>query len=330
MTTQPIIVSKDIIGSFHSIQEAILSIDDQHEDTITILIKPGVYTEKIWIRKENIRIIGEDANTTIVRYGDGAKKPRPDGSEYGTFNSATIFFAGSDITVENITIENTAGVGHIAGQALAAYVASDKTTFRNCRFIGYQDTIFTGDSQSCSMKKLMLPDFFLNSSVNIDYPVIRNYFDSCYISGDVDFIFGPNIAYFNRCEIFSRKLESESNSFITAASTPAAQEYGYVFNQCHLTSNDRPDSVYLGRPWRDYAKTAFIQCCMEEHIKPIGWHNWGKANAEATTSYVEYGNTGAGANPEQRTPFSKQLTNPEILEYYSIERVLAGMDNWRP
>ena len=337
MNSQTIVVAKDGSGKFTSLQEAIHHIPDERDYPVTIYLKSGIYHEKVFIRKEKINIIGEDPNETIIRYGDGAKSLRADGSEYNTFNTATVLFAGKDIYVENITFENCAGPGKVAGQALAVYVASDRTVFRDCRFLGHQDTIFTGDLNPGTMKRLMLPDTFLNSSVPCYYPNPRNYFDTCYICGDVDFIFGPNTAYFSNCEIFSKKREIESGTFITAASTPMSQEYGFVFFKCRLTSDDKEASVYLGRPWRDYAKTAFICCELAAHIKPEGWHNWAKPIAEVTSSYVEYGNYGPGAathmnqnTPKMRAPFSKQLTNPDVLDYYSLHRVLGGHDNWQP
>lgn len=326
-----IIISHSTYGDYKSIQDAVNSIPDNSSERYRIHIKPGIYEEKIFIRKNNIELFGEAPFTTIIKYGDSAKKLRSDSvTEYGTFNSAAILFAGSDITVKNITIENTAGPGNIAGQALAAYIAADKCSFYNCRFLGYQDTIFAGDCNDSAMKNLMLPDFFTDSIVNIKHEVIRNYFHKCYIAGDVDFIFGPNCCYFEECEIFSKKRESEACSFITAASTPASQEYGLVFHDCKITSDDKPASVYLGRPWRNYAKTAFINCRLDAHIHPHGWHNWGKAEAEVLCGYVEYGNSGPGAQSHERASFSKQLTNPEIEKYYAIDRVFSYPDEWIP
>lgn len=343
-----ITVSKDSDGDFQLLQDAILSINDQHTEQVCILVKPGVYEEKVWIRKTNIKIIGEDRDTTIFRYGDGARKPRNDGTEYGTFNTAVILLAGSDITLENITIENTAGPGSIAGQALALFTASDRTFFKNCCFLGYQDTIFTADSEALTIPRLMLPDFFTSSTVPIEHSITRSYFDACHIAGDVDFIFGPGTAFFNHCDIVSLKRVSEAASFITAASTPMNQEFGYVFRSCHLIGLPS-DQVYLGRPWRDYAKTAFIECELDAHIVPEGWHNWGRPKAEITTSYVELNNTGAGANigqqsdhskqrvtfskqcvafSKQRVAFSKQLCNQKLLDYFTVETVLRGEDDW--
>ena len=252
---QTIYVSPNSPDAFHSLQEAVLSVPDNRHETVRICVSPGIYEEKVFIRKENLEIVGQNPETTVFRYGDGAKKPRPDASgEYGTFNTAVILLAGRNIHMENITVENTAGPGHTAGQALAVYVAADRCSFRNCRFLGWQDTVFAGEALTCNMKNLMLPKFFSSSSVPIEYPVLRNYFRDCYISGDVDFIFGPNVVFFDHCEIFSRKHHSESHAFITAASTPADQEFGLVFSHCRLTGDEEPASVYLGRPWREIGR----------------------------------------------------------------------------
>ena len=321
---QTIYVDKIRTDAFSSLQEAVLSVPDDRQETVRILVAPGIYEEKIFIRKENLEIVGENPETTVFRYGDGARKPRPDHSgELGTFNTAVILLAGKNLRMENITVENTAGPGRTAGQALALYAAADRCSFHNCRFLGWQDTVFAGEAVPCKMKNLMLPDFFCRSSVPVEYPVLRNYFDNCYISGDVDFIFGPNVVFFDQCEIFSKKRQSEDRAFITAASTPAGQEFGLVFSRCRLTGDGDPASVYLGRPWRDFAS-----CHMDGHICPEGWQNWGKARAEVLCSYVEYDNAGPGARTQARASFSRQLAHPGLAEYYSRENVLAGEDGW--
>lgn len=321
-----VVVSKQGDGDFTTLTQAVQSVKDGRREEAVIFIKSGIYEEKVFVRKENLTIIGEDADTTILRYGDGAKKMRPNGrEEYGTFNTAVLFLAGSRITVKNLTVENTAGPGCKAGQALAVYVASDQTAFIHCRFLGCQDTVFAGDL-SDRLYKLMLPPDILQSTVPAAFPVIRNYFEDCFISGDVDFIFGPNTAYFNRCEIFSQRLQSEDASYITAASTPAGQTYGFVFHRCSLTGSADKGSVYLGRPWRDYAKTAFLECFLGEHIAKEGWSNWGRVGAEVNLNYLEYQNTGPGASTCCRAPFCRILTNPEIPAYFSKKEVLGGWD----
>ena len=318
-------------GDFSTIQEAVLSLKDGSGHRQTIFVKDGVYEEKLFIRKESLDIVGESREKTMIRYNDGAKKLFDDGAEYGTFNSATLFLSGNDITMRNITVENYAGPGRQAGQALAVFVSADRAAFYNCAFLGYQDTVYTGGALGGNHSRVRLPDYIRNSDVRSDFPVLRNYFENCLICGDVDFIFGPNTVYYNKCHIFVRSLPIERSTYITAANTPIGQEYGFVFHGCKVEFENTADcNSYLGRPWRDYAKTAFVKCEIGEGIHPAGWHNWSKPKAEVTCGYVEYMNYGAGADTSERAAFAKILDNPGIYEYYSVESVLAGDDGWNP
>lgn len=326
-----ITVSKQGDGDFTSIQEAVLSIPDSSSVTTVILIKPGLYEEKIWIRKNHLTLAGEDRDSTVIRFRDGARKKLGDsGKEYGTFHSATMFLAGDDISLSNLTIENTAGIGRVAGQAVAVYAGSDRTAFYNCALKGYQDTLYAGPIYPEEMNPKIVPAFFRNSSVTASFSNVRNYFRDCYLCGDVDFIFGANTALFEHCTIHSLKRESEDVSYITAASTPAGQEFGLVFSDCEITGEDGAGQVYLGRPWRDYAKTAFIGCRLGRHIHKAGWHNWTRIKAEIQLSYIEFGNTGEGADTSQRAPFCKALDNPETARYYTAKNILGGEDGWHP
>ena len=245
MTT--IHVSKNDPSAFSTLQEAILSIDDRHDEAIRIEVAPGIYEEKLFIRKENIEIVGDDPLTTVFRYGDGAKKPRPDASgEYGTFNTAVIFIAGKDITLRNLTIESTAGPGYLAGQALAVYAAADRLSCYNCRFTGWQDTIFNGDPMTCNMKKLMLPDFFQASEVPIVHKFYRNYFKDCYVCGDVDYIFGPNRQSQRGKSIYHRRQHSRRTGIRSCilALSDHRRGAGLRLSRSSL-ERLREDSVYL-------------------------------------------------------------------------------------
>ena len=206
---------------------------------------------------------------------------------------------------ENITFEN--GSGRV-GQAVAVRVMSDRVVFKNCRFLGNQDTLFA-------------------------HGVGRMYFKDCYIEGTTDYIFGSAVALFENCH-----LHSKINSYVTAASTPMGNKYGYVFKNCTLTADTSAHKVFLGRPWRPYAKTVYINCNMGDFIRPEGWNNWGSTEKEKTAYYAEYKSTGAGATPEARTKWSKQLSDEEAAEY-SIEKIFArtsvpipvvGLGAWIP
>ena len=289
-----IVVSRDGTGNFRTLQEAIESARAFMDYTVTIYVKTGVYKEKVivpsWV--ENIDIIGEDRDKTIITYDDHANI-----NKMGTFRTYTVKVEGSDITFKNLTIENNAAQ---LGQAVALHTEGDRLKFINCRILGNQDTIYTGAKFT------------------------RLYFKDCYIDGTTDFIFGPSTALFEDCIIHSKR-----NSYVTAASTPKEAKYGYVFKHCKLTAEPGVDKVYLGRPWRPYAYTLFIECELGKHIVLAGWHNWGKQSNEETARYMEYKNTGEGANASERVAWSKQLTKKEA-EAVTVDAIFRTQSDWDP
>lgn len=319
------IVAIDGSGDFKTLQEAIDSIPENNKERVTIYIKAGIYKQKVHIKKPFITLIGESSENTILTFDDNANKLLPNGEKMRTFNSYSTFISGNDFISENITFENSAGSGNIVGQALAVYIDADRVKFKKCRFIGCQDTIFTGPLPPKPIEGNNFGGPMEGSPRNPG----REYFEDCLIKGDVDFIFGSATVVFNRCEINSNDRNSDINGYITATSTPEGQKFGYVFIDCKLTSDAAPNTVYLGRPWRDYAKTAFINCWMGEHIFSEGWDNWKKVNAETLVSYVEYKSYGPGAKMDKRVKWSKILTAEEVKEY-SIINILGGSDNWSP
>ena len=289
-----LVVSRDGTGDFRTLQEAVESARAFMDYTVTIYVKNGVYKEKVivpsWV--ENIDIIGEDRDKTIITYDDHANI-----NKMGTFRTYTVKVEGSDITFKNLTIENNAAQ---LGQAVALHTEGDRLKFINCRILGNQDTIYTGAKFT------------------------RLYFKDCYIDGTTDFIFGPSTALFENCMIHSKR-----NSYVTAASTPKEAKYGYIFKHCKLTAEPGVDKVYLGRPWRPYAYTLFIECELGKHIVPAGWHNWGKQSNEETARYMEYKNTGEGANVSERVAWSKQLTKKEA-EAVTVDAIFGTQSNWIP
>ncbi len=291
------VVAKDGSGDFFTVQEAINAVPDfRKEGRTTIYIRKGVYKEKLIIpaSKINVSLIG--AEDAVISGEDYASKPNRFGENMSTAGSASCYIYAPDLICENLTFENTAGR---VGQAVACFVAGDRVIFRNCRFLGNQDTLYNF-GKHC-----------------------RQYFEDCYIEGTVDFIFGSSTAVFNRCTVHSL-----SKGYLTAPSTPQDEAYGYVFIDCRLSAADGVEKVYLARPWRPYAKSVFIHCEMGGHILPVGWHNWNKKDAEKTIFFAEYENTGAGAaTKKERAKFGHQLKN---LKGYSIEEILAGEDGWNP
>lgn len=293
------VVAQDGSGDFTTVQAAINAVPDYRKAGPTrIYIKKGMYKEKIVIAesKQNVQLIGEDG--AVLTYDDYAQKPNIFGEGKGTSGSGSIYIFGPDFFAENITFENTSGP---VGQAVACHVAGDRAVFRRCRFLGFQDTLYTFGENT------------------------REYYEDCYIEGTVDFIFGKATAVFNRCELRSKR----TGGFLTAPATPQGSNYGYVFYDCKLTADEGVEagSVWLSRPWRPYGKTVFIRCEMGQHIRPEGWNNWGKTDNERTAYYAEYQCYGKGADTSRRVAWSHQLKDANA---YVMTNILKGADGWNP
>lgn len=290
------VVAQDGSGDFFTVQEAINAVPDFRKNVrTTILVRRGVYKEKLIVpeSKINISLLGQEG--AVISYDDYANKQNVFGENKGTSGSSSCYIYTPDFYAENITFENSSGP---VGQAVACFVSADRAYFKNCRFLGFQDTLYTY-GKGC-----------------------RQYYEDCYIEGTVDFIFGWSTVVFNRCHI-----NSKGNGYVTAPSTDKGQKYGYVFYDCKLTADNGVDRVFLSRPWRPYGQAVFIRCELGRHILPVGWDNWGNKENEKTAFYAEYESKGEGANPKARAAFSHQLKD---LKGYEIETVLAGDDGWNP
>ena len=292
-------VARDGTGEFRTIDEAIevcRAFMDYHK---VIFVKRGIYKEKLIIPSwlTNIEICGEDRDQTVITYDDHANIKRVETNKpMGTFRTYTLKIEGCDITLKNITIENNSAR---LGQAVALHTEGDRLLFINCQFLGHQDTIYTGMENT------------------------RLYFFNCYIEGTTDFIFGPSTAWFEGCQIYCK-----INSYITAASTPRYIPYGYIFNHCVITAAEGVDKVYLGRPWRDYAYTLFMNCDLPRQIRPEGWHKW-REGTQKTARYLEYNNYGEGAGRSGREPWSSELTKKEA-DRITLKEVFRRQDDWIP
>ena len=293
------VVAQDGSGDFKSIQDAVNSFRDHSQKRVTLFVKNGTYREKLVIPswKPFIHIIGESKEKVIITWNDFSGKPMPENQVDGTgkdkmstYTSYTILVDAPDIIIENLTIENSAGR---VGQAVALHVEGDRFICRNCILKGNQDTLFAAREGS------------------------RQYYDKCYIEGTTDFIFGKSIAVFNQCII-----KSLSNSYITAAATPPSQNYGFVFFDCKLVASEEAKKVYLGRPWRPYAKTVFIRTQMGPHIVPEGWDNWRNPDNEKTVTYSEFASYGPGGKTQTRVPWSQQLKKTS-LKKYTLEKIFG-------
>lgn len=293
----PITVALDGSGTYRTVQEAVDAVPNQSQKPVTIFIKAGTYREKLVVPplKTNIRLVGAGAATTVITYNDHTG----DAAGHNTYSSHSVLVQGNDFAAENLTFENTAG--YTAGQAVALHVEADRCAFTNCRMVGNQDVLFLATDHT------------------------RQYFRDCYIEGTTDFIFGASTAVFDRCTIRSKK-----NSFITAASTPAQQPFGFVFLNCKLTADTAlARKVYLGRPWRPHARVVYLNTEMGAHITPAGWENWKNPANEKTAYFAEYKSTGPGAAPRARVPWARQLTAREARQY-TLKRIFSAKEPWKP
>lgn len=262
---------------------------------VFIHIAPGTYHERIIVTQNHANItfigMGKSPEDVVITNSLNAKQAG------GTFFTETAEINGPGFQADNLTFENTAGN---TGQAAAAAVRSDRAIFKNCRFIGHQDTLFA------------------------DYG--RQYYVDSYIEGTVDFIFGNAAAVFDRTHIHEL-----SPGYLTAQSrTSPDQTTGYVILNSTVTSENTGErGFFLGRPWRPFSRVVYIKTKLPAGVRAAGWHNWGNTANEQTAFYAESNSTGPGANPSARAPWSHQLT-PAQAKQFLPANFLRGKDHWNP
>jgi pectinesterase len=291
-----VVVAADGSGQFKTVQEAIDAAPANLHAAYVIRIKHGVYKEHIVVPHEKpfLTFLGDDPKTTVLTNDWYASMTGANGKAIGTFRTSSTTVQADDFSAENITFENSAGP---KGQAVAFAIFADRGRFKNCRFLGWQDTLLAQSG--------------------------RQYFAESYIEGAVDFIFGGSTAFFDRCQIHVR-----GNGYITAASTPKDQEYGYVFSHSKITAEPGVKTD-LGRPWRDYGAVAFLNTEMADVVRPAGWNNWQKPERESTARYSEFRSTGPGGDMKARVAWAHTLTDADAQKL-TVRNVLSGTDEWDP
>ena len=276
-----------------------------------IRLAPGEYREKAVLARSHTTIEGASAESTRIVWGDGARDMLEDGMKRGTFRTATLRTDGAHITLRRLTIQNDAAPRERAGQAIALYADGDHLLVEDCVLRSYQDTLFTAPLPPREIEK----NGFIGPKQYAPRVPQRHTYRRCRIEGDVDFIFGGAAAWFEDCDLVAVDGRGDRSqpfaAFCTAASTPEGQAYGYVFKGCRFVNGGCPaGSVYLGRPWREWARTVLLDCELGEHIAPAGFDDWGKTHAHGTVLFAEYGSRGPGAAGE-RAAFVKKLTARE-------------------
>lgn len=293
-------VALDGSGDYTSVQEAIAAAPTGTAERPSLIhVKPGTYRELLYVQREKrfLRLIGEDPHTTVITHDLHAKQIGLDGKPIGTFRTATAVIDADDFSASGLTFENAAGP---VGQALAVRLDGDRLVFRRCRFLGWQDTILANRG--------------------------RHYFEDSEITGHVDFIFGAATAWFERC-----RIRCLGNGYVTAASTPPEQPFGFVFNLCRISGESPEVRTYLGRPWRDHAAVVFLGCEMTKVVRPEGWHNWDRPERELTARYAEYDSRGAGGLAPARVPWARHVS-PDEAAQITADRVLGDASHpawWR-
>lgn len=295
------VVAKDGSGKYSTVQAAINAAPSNRNSWFTIYIKNGKYREVVTVPadKTYLRLVGESNTGTVLTYGNSAS------SAGGTGNSASVFLKAKNFIAKNITFENSFDYNNSTvsnKQAVAAEPMADRQVFVNCRFTGYQDTLYVRSTG-------------------------RNYFKNCFIQGHTDFIFGDATAVFDGCLINSR---DKNGGCISAPSTLSSTKYGLVFLNCDLTGNST--GVWLGRPWHPSSSTqtvrsfaAYVYCDLGAHIARNGWTSMNNTQP-ATERFYEYGNTGPGAAVNSARP---QLSASQAAQY-TVKNILGGSDNWDP
>lgn len=308
-TPQELTVGPEGQGRYRTVQEAV---DHASAQGAIIRIAPGTYREKVTVTKPGIELVGtgKTPSDTVITWGDSAKNT---GS---TFKSGTITVSADRFEAENLTIVNTWWQDHTASedrsQAVALQMESDRAVLDQVRMISGQDTLYAS-SHAC------------HGDLTAPCYADRQFFNDCFIEGNVDYIFGDSKAVFNRCELHSRP---NSGVMVTAQSRHSPlEDSGYFMLHCRITGDNQGNRIVLGRPWRDYATVLFFDTEIVQKLDPSGWSEWGGRLKTAT--YREYRSHGPGVNDGKRSVVYPPLT-PQEETHLTTAFLLAGPDRWNP
>ncbi|KMT15914.1 hypothetical protein BVRB_3g056010 [Beta vulgaris subsp. vulgaris] len=304
-----LVVAKDGSGNFKTIREALDAAAKRTRSSgrFVIHIKSGVYAEYLRIGTDlkNIMLVGDGMESTIIT-GNRSK-----GGGFTIFTSATVAVTSDGFIARDITFRNTAGPQN--NQAVALRVGSDLSVFYKCGFEGYQDTLYAHSQ--------------------------RQFYRECNIYGTIDFIFGNAASIFQNCNIFVRKpLSSQKNVVTAQGRTDPNQNTGIIIQKSRIApSSDLKPVIssfptYLGRPWKKYSRTIFMENFLDSFINPSGWLKWdGSKFAPNTLFYGEYKNYGPGSSTSERVNWGgyKIFTSVAQVSQFSVANFIGGQ-SWLP
>ena len=289
-----VVVAANGAGNYPTVQEAIDHAPPSGPRRLIIAIEPGIYRGRVSIPRDRPRVtllgLGRSAKDVVLTYNLSARQVG------GTFFSSTVDVEGEGFQAKNLTIQNSYGPG---SQAVAISVHAGHAVFDQVRLLGYQDTLYAASG--------------------------LQYYRDCMIQGAVDFIFGNATAVFDHCQI-----RTIGHGYITAQSrrSPRATT-GYVFYRCRITGHRAKPDVFLGRPWRRFARVVYLDCYLGRAIRPSGWNDWDHTVANQKTAwYGEYGSHGPGAHPHRRARWAHELTRAQARPFFP--QVFMRARGWEP
>ena len=284
----------------------------------TIYLKKGVYRTKLVIAADNVTLIGEDRETTVICYGDYAKKPHSDGREYNTFRTFTMCVTGENAVLDNLTVANTNTAPETHGQCVALSVNAKVFHAKNIDIKSTQDTLFTApfpDDLIIRYSGLTDDKTYYDGFIPRDQLYMEgeafHWFENCRIYGTVDYVFGGARALFENCQFISLK-EKRGTGFVAAPCHSLKQSLGYLFYKCAFVNGGADGgSVYLARPWRDFSKCDFIDCTLESHVSPLLFDKWNDTYRDKTARFGYCDLKGAELAP---VSWAKKLTTESASE----------------
>jgi len=296
-----IVVSPDRAQShIHTINAAIRSIAAGSKRPVVIMVRPGIYHQRVVIppHEPPIALVGTNPADTILIDSRIAYQKGKNGKPIGTFRTATVWVRSNNFSAANITFVNGRGISGNGydGQALAIRVDGDRCVFYHCRFIGWQDTML------------------LNKN--------RQFFDHCRILGTVDFIFGNATAYFQHCHIVCLGY-----GCVTAPRTSPANPFGFVFDRCRISSFAKPGDTWLGRPWSPYASSLFLNCRLPAALNADFFQHWMDKKSPETARFGLYN---CHAPHGWKPPAWIKRISAHSAAKISVPAVLGGQDDWQP